>query len=65
MPSTVTPVFTTYWGSSTPTHKEWLHRDAWGLLIFNVKNAVGLGMLMEEQLHRRTHLSRSSLARMR
>lgn len=39
---------TTYWGSTKPTYEEWLQRDAWtqGLITLNVKNPVGLGIVM-------------------
>lgn len=40
---------TTPWPSPTPSPDEWRARDAWvlGLIVFNVKNPVGLGIKMD------------------
>ncbi|KAG6886836.1 hypothetical protein C0992_002096 [Termitomyces sp. T32_za158] len=39
----------TEWSSKTPSLEEWEERDAWalGLLIYNTKNLVGLGIRMD------------------
>ncbi|KAF9466222.1 hypothetical protein BDZ94DRAFT_1158464, partial [Collybia nuda] len=36
----------TPWSSPTPSSDEWETRDAWalGLIVFNVKNPIGLGV---------------------
>jgi len=40
---------TAYWGSLSPTLDEWEQHDAWtqGLITLNVKNAIGLGVLLK------------------
>ncbi|KAF8893476.1 hypothetical protein BD779DRAFT_1435789, partial [Infundibulicybe gibba] len=39
----------TPWTSANPCPEEWKMRDAWtmGLLIFNIKNPIGLGVKMD------------------
>lgn len=39
----------TEWSSKTPSLEEWEERDAWtlGLIIYNTKNPVGLGINMD------------------
>ena len=39
----------TEWSSKTPSLEEWEERDAWalGLIIYNAKNPVGLGIEMD------------------
>ncbi|KNZ82284.1 hypothetical protein J132_03800 [Termitomyces sp. J132] len=39
----------TEWSSRTPSIEEWEERDAWalGLIIYNTKNPIGLGIKMD------------------
>ncbi|KAG5350847.1 hypothetical protein C0989_009035 [Termitomyces sp. Mn162] len=42
----------TEWHSKTPSLEEWEERDAWalGLIIYNTKNLVGLGISMDNSI---------------